>query len=194
MVLAMRITGGIAGGLPLKVPPGPAVRPATDRTREAVFSSLADKVVSSRVLDLFAGCGSYGLEAASRGAEEVLFVEKHAPTAAVLEQNLRSVMRNLAAADRHPKLQVLRRDALRFRSATTFPLLFMDPPYALVRERSFALLDLAAALPVADLSPLLLLEAPADLEITHPCWQLRRRFGGRKSGDPAVHLLERAPV
>lgn len=187
----MRITGGMAGGLPLKTPPGRDVRPATDRTREAVFSSLGHRVAGSRVLDLFAGSGSYGLEAASRGAGEILFVEKHTRTAAVLEQNLRGVLHSLRDAGREPSLQILRRDALRFRTATAFDLVFMDPPYPLLRDRWAELLDLVADLPRPEAAPVLLLEAPADLAIAHPHWQPRRRFGGRKSGDPAVHMLER---
>lgn len=187
----MRITGGIAAGLPLKTPPGRDVRPATDRTREAVFSSLGHRVAGSRVLDLFAGSGSYGLEAASRGAGEILFVEKKARAAAFLEQNLRALLRNLRDAGHEPSLRILRRDALRFRTTTAFDLVFMDPPYPLLRERWAELLDLVAELPRPEAAPILLLEAPAELAITHPQWRPRRRFGGRKSGDPALHMLER---
>ncbi len=59
----MRITGGLARGIPLILPKGDAVRPATDALRQAVFSSLAARVPAARFLDLFAGSGAYGLEA-----------------------------------------------------------------------------------------------------------------------------------
>ena len=65
----MRITGGSARGIPLSLPKGDAVRPATDALRQAVFSSLAARVPGTRFLDLFAGSGAYGLEALSRGAK-----------------------------------------------------------------------------------------------------------------------------
>src|SRR5258705_11275862 len=66
--LSMRISGGVARGIPLVVPKGDAVRPATDGMRQAVFSSLGGRVVDACFLDLFAGSGAYGLEALSRGA------------------------------------------------------------------------------------------------------------------------------
>ena len=62
----MRISGGAARGVPLLVPKGEAVRPATDAMRQAVFSSLASWVPGAVFLDLFAGSGAYGLEAVSR--------------------------------------------------------------------------------------------------------------------------------
>ena len=64
----MRVTGGLARGIPLRVPAKGGVRPATDYIREAVFNSLAAFVPGTHVLDLFAGTGAYGLEALSRGA------------------------------------------------------------------------------------------------------------------------------
>ena len=72
----MRITGGLARSIPLILPKGDAVRPATDALRQAVFSSLAARVAGARFLDLFAGSGAYGLEALSRGASSGVFVEK----------------------------------------------------------------------------------------------------------------------
>ena len=72
----MRLTGGRARGIPLKAP-DEGTRPATDQLREAVFSSLAARIPGARVLDLFAGSGSYGLEAWSRGADRVVFIEKN---------------------------------------------------------------------------------------------------------------------
>ena len=71
----MRITGGRAGGIPLKAPKGNHTRPATDRLRESVFSSLGASIEGCKVADLFAGTGSYGLEALSRGAASSTFFE-----------------------------------------------------------------------------------------------------------------------
>ncbi len=90
----MRITGGRARGALLKSPPK-NVRPATDRTRQAVFSRLGASIVGSSVLDLFAGSGSYGLEAISRGAIRCHFVEKNRKTLACLKENLNVLNKTL---------------------------------------------------------------------------------------------------
>ena len=85
----MRVTGGKARGIPLRVPSGP-VRPATDYLREAVFSSLAAWVPSARVLDLFAGTGAYALECLSRGASSAVAVDRM--TAEVIRGNAAAVV------------------------------------------------------------------------------------------------------
>ena len=72
----MRVIAGTAGGLQLRVPPA-GVRPTMDRVKAAIFSSLGEKVVGARVLDLFAGAGGLGIEAMSRGAASAIFVESN---------------------------------------------------------------------------------------------------------------------
>src|SRR4030042_4154722 len=72
----MRIIAGRFRGLRLPAPKGSAVRPTAERVREAVFSMLGTAVAHARVLDLFAGSGSFGLEAVSRGAASAVFVDK----------------------------------------------------------------------------------------------------------------------
>lgn len=86
----MRVVAGIAGGRVLEAPPGRAVRPTTDRVREAVFSGLEARglVVGCRVLDLFAGTGAMGIEALSRGAASATFVEADARAVACIRANL----------------------------------------------------------------------------------------------------------
>src|SRR5210317_1086641 len=91
----MRITGGRARGIPLSTGRAKHVRPATDRMREAVFSSLGQRIEEALVLDIFAGSGSYGLEALSRGAKSVLFVDKHPQAVIALQQNLAVVLKSL---------------------------------------------------------------------------------------------------
>ena len=78
-------------------PKGDAVRPATDGLRQAIFSSLGERVVGARFLDLFAGSGAYGLEALSRGAGGGTFVEKNAKAVACLRQNLASVCKSVCS-------------------------------------------------------------------------------------------------
>src|SRR5436189_62791 len=83
----MRVIAGSAGGIGLEVPKR-GVRPTMDRVKAAIFSSLGDAVIGARVLDLFAGSGALGIEALSRGAAAVVFVESDRQTAEIIERNL----------------------------------------------------------------------------------------------------------
>jgi len=87
----MRIIGGSAAGLLIKVPKGYGVRPTPDLVRQAIFNSLGARVLHARVLDLFSGSGALGLECLSRGAASVLSVEKSSRHAAMIRQNLEAV-------------------------------------------------------------------------------------------------------
>src|SRR5438046_8687610 len=83
----MRVIAGRAGGVRL-VSPKSGVRPTMDRVKAAIFSSLGEIVIGSRVLDLFAGTGALGIEALSRGAESALFVEQDRQSSVAIEKNL----------------------------------------------------------------------------------------------------------
>src|SRR5215472_14565563 len=87
----MRVIGGRHRGRKLQAPHGMETRPLTARVRQSIFSRLAsrDAIADVRVLDLFAGSGSFGLEALSRGASEVVFVDRASASAAVIRHNLR---------------------------------------------------------------------------------------------------------
>lgn len=87
----MRIIGGTAGGRRLKSPDTTGTRPATDRVREAVFSSIGNWVIDALVGDLYAGSGSFGLEALSRGAQSVVFVERGRKALEALRHNVKTV-------------------------------------------------------------------------------------------------------
>ena len=171
----MRITGGQARGIPLLLPKGDAVRPATDAMRQAVFSSLATRVEGARFLDLFAGSGAYGLEAFSRGAAGGVFVEKDARTADFIRQNITAVCKSLgreAAA-----LQVVTADATHVMPGDTPDLVFIDPPYEIIREvapKIFARLDeLLATKPDA----LVVFEMPGEIELAPAGWTCVKRLG-----------------
>jgi len=125
----VRIVGGEFRGRPLATPRSDAIRPTTDRTREALFNILAhrfaDKLDGARVLDLFAGTGALGLEALSRGADFVLFVDDGAEARALLRGNVDALGAGGAS-------KVYRRDATRLGPAhpmEPFGLAFLDPPY-----------------------------------------------------------------
>lgn len=121
--MPLRVISGSAGGLHLKSPKRHALRPTQDRIRQVIFSSLAEKIPGARVLDLFAGTGSFGIEALSRGAASATFIEQDAEAVQCIRDNLA-----------HCRLQgeVRKADALAFivqKPAETFDLIFADPPY-----------------------------------------------------------------
>jgi 16S rRNA (guanine966-N2)-methyltransferase len=119
----MRVIAGSAGGVRLAVPKS-GVRPTMDRVKAAIFSSLGEVIIGARVLDLFAGSGALGIEALSRGAASVIFVEDDRQSAEAIEKNL---------AKTKLKGRVRRQnvfDFLRQRSnAEKFQVVFADPPY-----------------------------------------------------------------
>lgn len=85
----MRVIAGSAKGRKLKAVPSEATRPITDRTKEALFSILGDWIIEARVLDLFSGTGAVGIEALSRGAAHVTFVENSPLATRIIGENLR---------------------------------------------------------------------------------------------------------
>ena len=119
----MRVIAGIAGGLRLDVPKTD-IRPTMDRVKAAIFSSLGERVLGARVLDLFAGTGALGIEALSRGAESAMFVENDRQAIKTIESNLTKS----SLSGRVRKQDVF--DYLTHAStAETFDLIFADPPY-----------------------------------------------------------------
>jgi 16S rRNA (guanine966-N2)-methyltransferase len=139
----VRIIGGEWRGRRLPVPPGSAVRPSGDRVRETLFNWLAPVIGGMRGLDLFAGTGVLGLEALSRGAAEVCFVEREPRIAQAIEESLRRL-----GCDRG---RVVSADALRFLAGTPqpFDLVFLDPPFGSVAPG-----DLCTLLQAGWLAPL----------------------------------------
>ncbi|HSQ74875.1 MAG TPA: 16S rRNA (guanine(966)-N(2))-methyltransferase RsmD [Bacteroidota bacterium] len=123
----MRVTTGKFKGRTLRTVQDLSVRPATDRVRQTIFNVLAHRMVldGCRVLDLFAGSGSLGIEALSRGAAHATFVEEDGNALEYLEANLGMLG---AEAD----ATVLQMDAIHFlrQSSEPFDLIFADPPYA----------------------------------------------------------------
>lgn len=130
----MRIISGRSRGRKLHTPKeirgkAPLIRPTSDRAREALFNIIGQRVVGTKVLDLFAGTGAFGLEALSRGAEQVVFVDDSQYACSLIAENCKLCQEEVAA-------RILRRD---LRKSPTFikkmiedrafDLVFMDPPY-----------------------------------------------------------------
>ena len=120
----LRIIGGEWRGRKLRFPPVLAIRPTPDRVRETVFNWLQGVTPGSRCLDLYAGSGALGLEALSRGAQEVVFVD--AEPAVV--RHIAGTLHELGCDRGH----VVRADAASYlaRPATPFDVIFLDPPFA----------------------------------------------------------------
>ena len=136
-----RIIAGLAGSIKLKTA-SKATRPTSDRVKESVFAKLEslDAIAGARVLDLYAGTGALGLEAASRGANEVVLVDKDRSAVEVIKANMQQVTKSLAATT---QVTVETTDALKFlqKNQTAFDLVFIDPPYEVSNEQVLLVLD-----------------------------------------------------
>jgi len=124
----IRIISGIAGGMHIKVPPTDKTKPTLDRVKESVFSILQPYIPGKRVLDLFAGSGSLGLEALSRGAGFAVFVDSSRLCTETIRENIQKTKMT-------EKAQVVRADVYKAiqgfsRQGLKFDIIFMDPPYA----------------------------------------------------------------
>lgn len=180
----MRVIAGSAGGIPLRLPKTD-LRPTMDMVREAIFSSLGDACLGKHVLDLFAGCGSLGIEAMSRGAASVTLVDADRKACACIEQNLEKTRLNAS---------VICSDVFRFLKtqlgAVSVDLIFADPPYMKRPEdRDFA----SELLRDANLPHMLHSDGILILEITTAwrCpalefWELLKR---RKYGSTEILFL-----
>jgi len=152
----MRIITGRARGARLKTPKGLLTRPTSDRVKESLFSILGGRVVGRRVLDLFAGTGSLGLEALSRGAASAVFVDR--ATEHVLRENAEHTrLDETARILRGDVFSVLSRLAA---EGAVFDLVFCDPPYHKgLWERALTALD---ASPVLSEGALVIVESGED--------------------------------
>lgn len=143
----MRVIAGTYRSRILKSLKGLALRPTSDRLRETLFNVLAPSIAGSRFLDLFAGTGAIGIEALSRGAAEVVFIENHAPAATLIRRNVESLGIDtgvtVLAVDALRGLAMLA--ARKNSGAPAFDHIFLDPPYASAEDYSRVLEFLGAA-------------------------------------------------
>lgn len=123
----MRVIAGIAKGHKLSVPSGQHIRPTADRVREALFSVLGERVLESRVLDLFAGSGALGIEALSRGAASCIFVDSS-------RKSIQAIIKNLEKTKFQVEAEIIKGNVESvleqlITRAEQFDLIFLDPPY-----------------------------------------------------------------
>ena len=128
----MRVIAGTCKGRRLAAPKGDRlVRPTADRVKESVFSILREQVIDANFLDLCAGTGSIGIEALSRGAKHVTFLERDPRCVGIIEKNLRTCG---LLTESHVRIRLLRRDAVKGISdlgkrSAVFEIIYFDPPY-----------------------------------------------------------------
>ncbi len=185
----MRIIAGTAGGTPLAMPKGPVTRPTPDKVKQAIFSSLGERVVGARVLDLFCGTGALGLEALSRGASQALLVDES-------RFAVDSAMANATRARLEDRAEIRRDDVFRVieglaERGDRFDLVFADPPYEKTRGRESSLpkklLNCSWLVSIVAPTGILVLEHfKGDVFEVPPRWVPGRQL---RHGDTVVSLL-----
>lgn len=183
-----RIISGAAGGLRLKAVPGTATRPTTDRVKESLFSRLDawGMCENARVLDLFAGSGALGLEAASRGAREVTLVEKSTSAASVCRANAKV----LATAVPQATITTVQSPVLTFlgrAGSRRWDLVLADPPYPLTNQEVAGLLGHL----VGRLGPGAVIVVERSARTQEPEWPRGlRRFERSDHGETVLWYVE----
>lgn len=188
-----RIVAGAAGGMPLTSVPGDGTRPTTDRVKEALFSRLESMNMLSdvRVLDLYAGSGSLGVESASRGAKSVELVEFNEKAAAVCQRNAEMV--NKVVGNKVVSVQRSRVESFLARVAEAgvdqWDLVFMDPPYPLTEVELSLVLELIGP----RLSPYGVVVVERSARTPEPAWPASLQlFADKKYGETRLWFAEPA--
>ena len=184
-----RIIAGAGGGTPLTGVPGSLTRPTTDRVKEALFSRLDafDVVAGARVLDLYAGSGSLGVESGSRGARSVELVESDARASAVCQRNadlINGVLGRKAVTVHRSKVEPFLDRAA---EDAAWDLVFLDPPYPLEEAGLSAALEKVAA----HLSPGAVVVVERSSRSPEPGWpEGLTRFAEKKYGETRLWFAE----
>lgn len=202
----MRVIAGTFRGRRLVAPKGNrVVRPTADRVKESVFSMLQEQVIDANFLDLCAGTGNIGIEALSRGAKHVTFLERDPRCIQMIEQNLRICgLTTEPRAARKPTdtIFLLRRDAVKGitylqKQATVFEVIYFDPPYAVGlqggSELYTACLALLAENSLLHTSGVLLVEHAKQFVIPDSVGSLARSRQANY-GDTVVSFYKKEPV
>jgi 16S rRNA (guanine966-N2)-methyltransferase len=184
-----RIIAGAAGGTPLQSVPGSLTRPTTDRVKEALFSRLDafDVISGARVLDLYAGSGSLGVESGSRGARSVDLVESDAKATAVCQRNgdlINGVLGRKAVTVHRSKVEPFLERAA---ESAAWDLVFLDPPYPLEEVALSAVLEKLAA----HLAPAAVVVVERSSRSPEPGWPGGlARFAEKKYGETRLWFAE----
>ncbi len=184
----MRVTGGTARGRRLAAPRGERVRPTSDKVKEALFNiltSLLGNLEGLRVLDIFAGTGSLGIEALSRGCREAVFVDNHRESVAVIRQNLKQL--NLEDRSR-----VITREATAaiqtLAGESPFRIIVLDPPYR--QGLAEKVLNNLASAPFVAAETIIIAESDSSEVLAEEFGPLRQ-FDRRIYGDTALTFFKK---
>jgi 16S rRNA (guanine966-N2)-methyltransferase len=187
----MRVIAGTYRSRILKALKGLALRPTSDRLRETLFNVLAPNLTGSRFVDLFAGTGAIGIEALSRGAAEVVFIESHAPAVTLIRRNLESLGittdATVLAVDALRGLAMLA--ARKNSGVPAFDHVFLDPPYAAAEDYSRVLEFLGAADLLAP-GGIVIAEHRRNFDLPEEPGALKR-FRVLRQGDAALSFYRR---
>lgn len=183
----MRIIAGEMRGRQLKAVEGINTRPTSDKVKGAIFNVLGDKVINSRVLDLFSGTGNLAIEALSRGSNEAVLVEKNHNAYQVIQKNLEHVGVS-------QKCKLLLMDAFKFIHKypdEVFNLIFLDPPY----RKELVTKVLQSLKEYSYLSPdgVIVAETAKDEKLTDDLYPFEIRKTG-EYGDTKIWYLQRVDV
>ena len=186
----MRIVAGKYRSRILKSLKGNALRPTSDRLRETLFNVLGPKVNGSRFLDVFAGTGAVGIEAVSRGAIEVVFIENHVPAATLIRRNLSSLdIQNGAKVLPLDALRALEKLASRHKPTDApFDFVFVDPPYA-EKDQYDRVLGFLGSAPFLGTGSLVIAEHRRTFELPRRIGRLQQTRILRQ-GDAALSFFE----
>ena len=188
----MRVIAGTYRSRVLQSLKGLALRPTSDKLRETFFNVLGSSVAGSRFVDLFAGTGAIGIEALSRGAAEVVFVENHAPAAALIRRNLESLaIQSGATVLAVDALRGLEKLASRQKSDSAgYDFIFLDPPYAGAKDYARVLEFLGSANLLAP-GGIVVAEHRRSFDLPEEAGALRR-YRVLKQGDAALSFYRAA--
>ncbi|HET8922902.1 MAG TPA: 16S rRNA (guanine(966)-N(2))-methyltransferase RsmD [Candidatus Acidoferrum sp.] len=189
----MRVIAGTYRSRTLKSLKGLALRPTSDKLRETLFNVLGPSVAGSRFIDVFAGTGAIGIEALSRGAAEVVFVENHSPAAALIRRNLESLeIRTGTTVLAVDVLRGLEKMASRQKSDSEgYGFVFLDPPYAAAKDYVRVLEFLGSANLLAP-GGIVVAEHRRSFDLPEEAGALRR-YRVLKQGDAALSFYRRRP-
>ena len=176
----IRITGGEDRSRLLETPNTTLTKPTMDRVREGVFSALGDDVRGAKVLDLFAGSGSYGFEALSRGAESAIFVDSSYDAIKVLRRNAEVLKRS--------NISIKISDVLSFLSGNpgNFDIVFADPPYKL--EVYEEVVKLLTERNILSENGIIVLESERDLNIDEALFKKVKKY---KYGLAKIYIIRK---
>ncbi len=188
----MRISGGKARGIQLRSLKDEDLRPATEANRERLFSSIGDQISNKRILDLFAGTGSYGLEALSRGAKSATFVEKKHKVVQKLKDNLDRVVKSAELNSNVAKVEI--RDVNEFLKSEPikpFDLIFIDPPYSQINKQIPPIFKKLTDFGFIHSKTLVFHERPGGEYLVPDGFLLIKTLGKERKGTPVYHIFQK---